>query len=48
MAEEAGISRLYGGIHYRFDIDGGRKTGEIIGQTVVEKDPTVGWVNRIQ
>jgi membrane-associated phospholipid phosphatase len=46
MAEEAGISRLYGGIHYCFDIDGGRKTGETIGQPFVEDDLTIGHRNR--
>ncbi len=35
MAEEAGISRLYGGIHYRFDIDEGQKGGECIGKMAV-------------
>ena len=28
MADEAGISRLYGGIHYRNDIERGREHGE--------------------
>ncbi len=27
MVEEAGLSRVYGGIHYRFDIDAGRTMG---------------------
>jgi membrane-associated phospholipid phosphatase len=27
MVEEAGMSRVYGGIHYRFDIDAGREIG---------------------
>ena len=27
MVEEAGMSRVYGGIHYRFDIDAGRDIG---------------------
>jgi hypothetical protein len=38
MAEEAGISRLYGGIHYRFDIENGIKTGIKIGDLAVQKD----------
>jgi PAP2 superfamily len=32
MADEAGISRLYGGIHYRSDIEGGKAHGLRIGQ----------------
>jgi hypothetical protein len=27
MAEEGGISRLYGGIHYRFDVEAGLALG---------------------
>ncbi|HEX6059482.1 MAG TPA: phosphatase PAP2 family protein [Gemmatimonadaceae bacterium] len=35
MAEEAGVSRLYGGIHYPSDIERGREHGERIGLHVV-------------
>jgi membrane-associated phospholipid phosphatase len=35
MAEEAGISRLYGGIHYPSDISGGREHGLAIGRHVM-------------
>ena len=31
MKDEAGISRLYGGIHYRSDIDAGKDHGRRIG-----------------
>jgi membrane-associated phospholipid phosphatase len=34
-ADEAGISRLYGGIHYRSDIEGGKAHGARIGAAVV-------------
>lgn len=34
-AREAGISRLYGGIHFRDGIEEGLKQGECIGQTVL-------------
>jgi len=27
IVEEAGMSRVYGGIHYRFDIEAGRDIG---------------------
>jgi hypothetical protein len=36
-AQEASISRLYGGIHYRFDLDAGNESGKKIGSTIVEK-----------
>jgi PAP2 superfamily len=34
-AQEASISRLYGGIHYQFDLDAGNKAGTQLGQWVV-------------
>ncbi|MEO6284958.1 MAG: vanadium-dependent haloperoxidase [Dyadobacter sp.] len=36
-AEEAAISRLYGGIHYRDAIENGQVQGRAIGQFVIEK-----------
>ena len=30
MVDEAGMSRVYGGIHYRFDIDAGREIGRAV------------------
>lgn len=43
MAKEASLSRLYGGIHYRFDLEAGlelgKKVGEIANQFVIEQ----GW-----
>jgi membrane-associated phospholipid phosphatase len=35
MKDEAGISRLYGGIHYRADIDAGKEHGVRIGAYTV-------------
>jgi hypothetical protein len=35
-AQEASISRLYGGIHYRFDLDAGNESGMKIGKNIVE------------
>lgn len=32
---EAGLSRMYGGIHYRFDITAGRILGEAVGQWAI-------------
>jgi hypothetical protein len=36
-ALEASISRLYGGIHYRFDLDRGNELGKKIGNYIVER-----------
>lgn len=36
-ASEAGMSRLYGGIHYRFDIDKGNEQGKMIGTQIVQR-----------
>lgn len=39
---EAGLSRLYGGVHYRFDIDAGATWGNRIGQLAVDGAKTDG------
>lgn len=36
-AKEAAMSRLYGGIHYRFDNEEGLKCGKMLGELVVNK-----------
>jgi hypothetical protein len=36
-AEEAAMSRLYGGIHYRFDNDEGLKAGRKLGELIVQR-----------
>ncbi len=36
-ALEASMSRIYGGIHYRFDCDEGTKTGKKVGEMVVSR-----------
>ena len=36
LAEEAALSRLYGGIHYRFDSDVGLEGGRQIAQLFLE------------
>jgi membrane-associated phospholipid phosphatase len=36
-AQEAGISRLYGGIHYKSDNEVGLRVGATVGQSVVAK-----------
>jgi hypothetical protein len=41
-ANEAAISRLYGGIHYRDAIENGQEQGRKIGNKIVEKLRTAG------
>lgn len=36
-AQEASISRLYGGIHYRFDLDSGNAAGKRLGESIVRR-----------
>jgi hypothetical protein len=38
IAEEQAMSRLYGGIHYRFDNDAGLALGRVVGRYVVERE----------
>jgi membrane-associated phospholipid phosphatase len=42
MAREAGMSRLYGGIHYRADCEVGLATGVKVGEFAVNKGKTDG------
>jgi hypothetical protein len=42
MRDEAGISRLYGGIHYRSDIERGKEHGVRVGEHVVRLARTDG------
>ena len=46
-ANEATISRLYGGIHYRAAIENGRTQGENIGHYVVKKIVDSAYLNRL-
>ncbi|MGE5429748.1 MAG: phosphatase PAP2 family protein, partial [Syntrophomonadaceae bacterium] len=45
MAEEAAISRLYGGIHYRFDSDMGLESGRTVGNLAVQRGMSDGSEN---
>jgi hypothetical protein len=38
MAEDAGLSRLYGGIHYRFDSDAGLEIAREVSQLALKSD----------
>ncbi|WP_026464134.1 phosphatase PAP2 family protein [Adhaeribacter aquaticus] len=42
MAQEASLSRLYGGIHYRADCEAGIETGNKIGQYAINRAKTDG------
>jgi len=43
MAQEASISRFYGGIHYRFDLEAGNNLGRQIGYLAVEYSKEQNW-----
>ena len=38
MVTEAGLSRMYGGIHYRFDIEAGQQLGRRVAQLTLRAD----------
>jgi len=42
LAEEASLSRIYGGIHYRFDGDGGLAQGQAVAQLAIERGRSDG------
>jgi membrane-associated phospholipid phosphatase len=44
---EAGLSRMYAGIHYRFDITAGQTLGTSVGQWAVARDRAVGLLAAI-
>ena len=43
MAEEASISRFYGGIHYRFDMEAGKEIGRQIGSLAEQYARGKNW-----
>jgi ASC-1-like (ASCH) protein len=48
-AQEAGISRIYGGIHYRTGVDAGAAQGRAVAEYVIKKfleDPTISKKDR--
>jgi membrane-associated phospholipid phosphatase len=38
MVVQAGLSRMYGGIHYRFDIEAGQQLGRSVARFTIKKD----------
>lgn len=47
MAKEASLSRLYAGIHYRFDLEAGLEIGRKVGQLAAEYADAHGWGERL-
>jgi membrane-associated phospholipid phosphatase len=45
---EAGLSRMYAGIHYRFDITAGQNIGSSVGQWAIARDQQAGLLAAIQ
>lgn len=45
---DAGLSRMYAGIHYRFDITAGKNLGDSVGQLTIARDAQVGILAAIQ
>jgi membrane-associated phospholipid phosphatase len=45
--EQAGLSRMYAGIHYRFDIDAGADLGTSVGEYAIRFDERKGLLDRI-
>lgn len=46
MAKEASISRLYGGVHYRFDLEAGLELGRRVGEVAIQFAIEQGWDNK--
>lgn len=45
---EAGLSRMYAGIHYRFDITAGQDLGTAVGRHAIELDTSVGLIGALR
>ena len=39
MEREAGTSRVYAGLHYRFDVEAGNALGRAVGDLALRKGP---------
>lgn len=46
LAKEASLSRLYGGLHYRFDLEEGLRLGKQVGTIAVQFAIKKGWIKR--
>ena len=47
LMEEAGLSRMYAGIHYRFDIVAGQELGTSVAEYAIRFDHREGLLSRI-
>ena len=45
---EAGLSRIYAGIHYKFDITAGQDLGIAVGRLAIELDESLGLIAALQ
>ncbi len=45
---DAGLSRMYAGIHYRFDITAGKNLGDAVGQWAIARDRQSGLLNALR
>jgi hypothetical protein len=48
MAVEAGLSRIYAGLHYGFDIDAGQALGRAVAHNAISYDATRGLLSAIK
>jgi membrane-associated phospholipid phosphatase len=48
MVEQAGLSRMYGGIHYDFDVSAGQSLGAAVAQLAIGIDQSVGLLSRVR
>ena len=44
---QAGLSRMYAGIHYRFDVDAGQALGRSVAEHAIRVDAREGLLSRI-
>ncbi len=47
LAQEASVSRIYGGIHYRFDADGGINNGHAVADLAVARSQSDGYTDGV-
>lgn len=47
QASDASLSRLYGGIHYRFDLEAGEKMGRAVGDLAVQYARRQNWLSPV-
>jgi hypothetical protein len=48
QVKQAGVSRMYAGLHYQFDITAGQELGASVGRWAIRVDRRKGLLNAIQ